>query len=57
MITNNRVHSLGTILAIPIRFRDNRIHEISISKRTLIHSENEILVTEVTTLGARGYFI
>ena len=43
-----RVHSFGTILAIPIPVRNNRIREISISKRTLIHSENGILVAEVT---------
>ena len=30
------------------RFRNNRIHGISISKRTLIHSENGILMVEVT---------
>ena len=30
------------------RFRNNRIHGISISKRTLIHSENGILMAEVT---------
>ena len=42
-------HSFGTILAQRLfRFRNTRIHGISISKRTLIQSEKGILMAEVT---------
>ena len=39
---------LGLFWLFLVRFRNNRIHGISISKRTLIHSENGILMAEVT---------
>ena len=39
---------LGLFWLFLFKFRNNRIHGISISKRTLIHSENIILMAEVT---------
>ena len=39
---------LGLFWLFLFRFRNNRIHGISVSKRTLIHSENGILMAEVT---------
>ena len=39
---------LGLFWLFLFRFRNNRIHGISVSKRTLIHPENGILMTEVT---------
>ena len=39
---------LGLFWIFLFRFRNNRIHGISVSKRTLIHSENGILMAEVT---------
>ena len=39
---------LGLFRLFLFRFRNNRIHGISISKRTLIHSENGILMAAVT---------
>ena len=39
---------LGLFWLFQFRFKNNRIHGISISKRTLIYSENEILMAEVT---------
>ena len=39
---------LGLFWLFLFRFRNNRIHGISTPKRTLIHSENGILMAEVT---------
>ena len=39
---------LGLFWLFLFWFRNKRIHGISISKRTLIHSENGILMVEVT---------
>ena len=39
---------LGLFWLFLFRFRNNRIHGISISKRTVIHSENGILMAEMT---------
>ena len=39
---------LGLFWLLPFRFRNNRIHGISISKRMFIQPENGILVAEVT---------
>ena len=39
---------LGLFWLFLLWFRNNRIHGIQISKRTLIHSENGILMAEVT---------